>query len=267
MINHARTLLLNIDGTAVGEAPGREYVPADYKAVTLPSYLQRMYNILFGSQPDLAWKNFRLRQFMQLLHATELEEFVYSLDPRVTYDLNDTKWFDEYRGFKVKRLAGNPDVWVSFQNPFTEQVNSKLHFQWNVTIAGGDPNHSATITRVLPTPAAQTIAFPNNTATSSWLPLIGIDTNFRISNTPSPAGSRWEINAYGRPSNSLFDIWYTTKRLSEEDTIRLFGPYSSNMPEPYKTFYALWTSHLELPYSLGAFILAVIYKINGLYNE
>jgi hypothetical protein len=51
----------------------------------LPEPLRRVRAVLFGRDPDRRTLLYRTRQFLALLHACELEEFVTAVDPRVTY--------------------------------------------------------------------------------------------------------------------------------------------------------------------------------------
>lgn len=64
---------------------GYEYVPNDFRPVALPNALNTMRQLLFGAQPDNYFLNFRVNELMSYIHATELAEYVYRLDPRVTY--------------------------------------------------------------------------------------------------------------------------------------------------------------------------------------
>ena len=85
MINHARTLLLNVDSrTYMPDVLGEEYIPT-YQAAVLPTYLNTARNLLLGSAPDRVFLNFRVQELLSFIHRTELAEFVYALDPRVTY--------------------------------------------------------------------------------------------------------------------------------------------------------------------------------------
>ena len=66
MFNHARTLLMNLSGDAgdlyISDYPGDEMIPADYRAVALPTYLQVVRSRLFGVTPDRAMLNYRVAQ-------------------------------------------------------------------------------------------------------------------------------------------------------------------------------------------------------------
>lgn len=85
MINHARTLLLNEDSrTYIPNVLGEEYIP-DYRKIELPTYLTTARKLLFGADPDRVFANFRVQELLSFIHQTELAEFIYGLDPRVTY--------------------------------------------------------------------------------------------------------------------------------------------------------------------------------------
>lgn len=86
MINHARTLLLNRPGKFyMPGIVGEEYISPNYSAVKVPSYIITPHRILFGSDPDRVFANFRAWELLSFIHETELAEFIYALDPRVTY--------------------------------------------------------------------------------------------------------------------------------------------------------------------------------------
>lgn len=77
MINHVRTLLQN-------QPPGTgdEYVPADFVTSAVPAVVAKVKRVLWGRTPA---HQTCIRQLMQILHSTELEEHVLAKDPRVTY--------------------------------------------------------------------------------------------------------------------------------------------------------------------------------------
>lgn len=86
MINHARTLLLNKPRSRMHYSDyGYEYVPTDFRPVVLSSTLTNIRQLFFGANPDNYFLNFRVNELMSYIHTTELAEYVYKLDPRVTY--------------------------------------------------------------------------------------------------------------------------------------------------------------------------------------
>ena len=111
MINHARTLLLNKPRSRMHYSDyGYEYVPASFRPVSLPSTLGTLRQILFGANPDNYFLNFRVNELMSYIHATELAEYVYRLDPRVTYWPRSGRPYFEPAGKRVSitQIYGQP---------------------------------------------------------------------------------------------------------------------------------------------------------------
>lgn len=111
MINHARTLLLNQPRRKTHYSDiGYEYVPADYRPVELPPTLSVVRNLFFGAAPDNYFLNYRCRELLAYLHTTELSEYVYALDPRVTYwpELNKPFLEPTSRRVSITQTYGAP---------------------------------------------------------------------------------------------------------------------------------------------------------------
>jgi len=89
MINHARTLLMNIHPKRANYADtgftGYEYVPADFIPVRLPAAVNTVRNVIFGSNPDGLFCGLRAQELLSYVHETEFADYVYALDKRVTY--------------------------------------------------------------------------------------------------------------------------------------------------------------------------------------
>jgi hypothetical protein len=86
MINHARTLLLNIPARRTQmQDPGYEYIPDAFQPVRLNTALHLLRRALFGANPDNYFLNIRARELLGYIHETELAQYVYALDPRITY--------------------------------------------------------------------------------------------------------------------------------------------------------------------------------------
>jgi len=78
MINHVRTLLQNMPP----EWESDEFVDPDFVPMSVPRAVDKVKTAIWGRTPV---HQVTLRQLMQILHATELEEHVLAKDPRVTY--------------------------------------------------------------------------------------------------------------------------------------------------------------------------------------
>lgn len=255
MINHARTLLLNIDGTTNADPYGAEYVEDNYVAKRLPSYVLRVREILFGRNPDALYRNYRLAQLMNILHATELEEFVVALDPRITYttgELGDL--YADTFGLIVSKLgATTADLSLIGSLRVDDEIGRSLR-NWRVSASG----YVVTVQqRTPPGPTVET-TYTDVSGISSLITLPGSDLTFRL---PTGTTGAWLVESKVRPSVDLGDLASRMGRLGEDVLLELFGVGSDRAgSEPFKTFKNLWYQHPALAYKLGGLLLAVIYR-------
>lgn len=261
MINHLRTLLLNIDGGATVTAgyPGEEFVEPTYRPVTLPSTLALVRQVLFGLVPDRAMLNYRLRQLMAFIHATELAEYALAPDPRVTYwPARDSTLFDDLVAqFSVRQTAG-----VAFQTAYIVGGPllgvSRLYYSWRVTITDGT---SGTIDTLTSPTATTSFTYVDEGGASNPIPLPG--TNLRlIFSTGTPA--QYVVNVLVSPAHDLFTLAESVDGIMTSEVRQaLFG---ASPVEPYLTFSNLWDKQRQLPYRLGGLVLALAYRMEALRN-
>jgi hypothetical protein len=148
MINHARTLLLNVSNAsyAPGER-GEEYVPT-YSELVLPTYLRTARRIIFGTDPDRVFRNYRANELMRLLHQTEFSEFVYALDPRVTYwPQSKTEFFMPQQQVITQKILGQYETKINIVGiPKPDNVRGRAYREYTVKISGAVGAEIVTIT-------------------------------------------------------------------------------------------------------------------------
>jgi hypothetical protein len=114
MINHARTLLMNISPSRADYVDsgyeGYEYIPAAFLPIALPTYLQSIRKVLFGANGDGLFTGMRANELLSYIHDTELAEYVYKLDNRVTYwpYVNDHLYDINRKKILVTQTIGDP---------------------------------------------------------------------------------------------------------------------------------------------------------------
>lgn len=255
LINHLRTLLLNRPGTPPPESgyPGEEYVPFDYRPVTLPTAAAVTHRLLFGGAPDRAMLNYRLRELTAILHGTELAELVLALDPRITY------WpprpGDWPEGLTVKQFAGDHPS-LSFVGPAAPQEQyGRLYAEWQVTV---QPDGGVAVDYFdLGASLDRTEVF----APGSVMTLPGSTLRFQTESAP---GAAWTIQSLARPTQGLPAVAAVLDQgLSELHVDALFG---RDPPEPYRTFRNLWLVHDQTPYRLGGVALALAYRADEIWR-
>ena len=252
MVNHARTLLLNREGA--NEAPGSQYVSPAFRALTLPSYLQTIRGRLFGSRPDAAMLNYRLAQYMALLHSTELSGYVTSLDERMTY--REVSRYDLYVPTtytpSVQQLTGTLALPAVVGAPVAPEPEGRMSYAFHLERTGSDE-----LMVVQEAPEFQKrfldLVFTDGLSAPVALGASG----YSVQILQTAVNSTWRITFCNRPAWDLGQIAEALAVLGEPILLSLFG---TGAAEPYTTFRNLWQTHSELAYRLGGFLLAVIWR-------
>jgi hypothetical protein len=261
MINHARTLLLNVRGsTSSRESIGEEYIPPNYTPTVLPTYLQTLRRILFGAAPDRYFLNFRAHELLAHLHTTELGEYVYALDPRVTYWPEQTlPFYDTEKRVTVAQSAGPAAPAPTFQGDlFADNARGRSvrEFTLNVTV------ENTAWTAYLTSPDTPTANHNTPmTFTNGLSNLLPIGTTGLAVKVPQPNGAiTWQIYTRVKPTTALTAVLPLLELAGEPIYIDLFGV--GMVAEPYSTFKQLWFDHPNPVYRLGGLTLAIIYRTN-----
>lgn len=268
MINHARTLLLNLDGsTSPGSTyPGEEFVPAGYRAVQIPNSLERVRSILLGISSDRALKNYRLRQLLNIVHSTSLGDYLIELDPRITYwpSTDTTLLRSALYGPTAVLLDGSPSWALSVLNYESEKSDNKLYEQWRLQVLSSS---SLKITRETDSVNEQTTtSYSAGNGVSAPITLPSSRLQVTISAGILGAGNwpTWKLNVLSKPLFGLSDVYLTLKHNIESDVDSLFVDAS----EPYNTCRLLWSMEQgPIVYKLGAVLVALAYQLNKIYQQ
>jgi hypothetical protein len=265
MINHARTLLLNIFAqSANAQDAGYEYIPPTFKPLVLPNTLRVIRGVLFGSRPDQRFLNLRARELLSYIHQTELAEYVYKLDPRVTY------WPEE----QTTAFKYQPRIRV--QQALGAERSLGISGEFVVSNAGGKANRLFRVQLTNRGGAGPCIAVTDEKdSTVNLVTPISGQTNlpaitlpetqvkFRINDaqTALPAlaeiSGEWVIALSANPPPALTTLLPTLELLGEPVFLDLFGVEDS---APYATFKNVWFDHPLPAYRLAGLVLALIYR-------
>jgi hypothetical protein len=262
IVNELRTVLLNQSGSNSPGAsyPGEEYVPPSFTAKAMPGSLATVWNQLFAPNSDRAYLNWRLRDYLTILHTTEMVEHVTALDPRITYWPFDNSLFTLAGGGAgppiVTAVANPQNQSLRFSGPVViVQSGNLLYFSWLVTVV------DAANVQVQQNFGAQQVVNTTYTTSGGWsspVPLPGSSLMVQFS---SGLGGVWRITALAPTSHDLTDVLANlAKQLDDTTKSTLFGPAGS---EPWTTFRNLWEQHSLLPYRLGGVVLALGYQLAG----
>ena len=256
MYNHLRTLLINQDGTNRPgfDFPGEELVPAEYKTTGLPASLQSIRRILFGGDPDRAMLNYRVKQLLSLIQCTELQEFVTQLDPRLTYDIADENTLAMDATFQPTVEANSVGELQFIGSPESPDMSGRSRYVFRVITIGD----IARVWRAVPNNDVQDYPLTVVDGLSNAIPLEGSGYS-AVLNTA--ANTTFNIQIFLRPTWDLGQLVPLLERVGEPALDALLG---ITKVEPYQTFRNLWYDHDELPYRLGAIVLALGYRTEEL---
>lgn len=249
MINHARTLLLNLSGSSPGftSGPGEEFISPGFNEIKMPAQLSRVRNMLFGNNPDRLKLHYRTSQLLQLIDGTDLQQYVVYLDDRITYSFPEEAqaWLGVFGRFAVPLHSSGVIFLFGEDRPAQE---GRLISRWKVQVDG-----SSAVVHLRSAPPI-TVATPYivQSGLTEQIPLHGSSLFFR--SDPSPGGS-WLVAEVRKPGDSLVDCCRRLENISSEDSDYLFSG-----DEPFATFRKVWEEHEEMPYRLGAITLALIYR-------
>jgi hypothetical protein len=210
-------------------------------------------SILFGGDPDRLMLNYRLSQYMSILHTTDLVDHVLALDPRVTYWPSKRKdLFEDVFGIQVSPV----DLTVT-GSVLPNEAQGRLLHQWLVSNLGGG---SYQVTRETPL-YGEALFLPTFTGgLSSPMALAG-SSLFCV--VPQTSVGPWNIQVATRPISTCADVLKTLAATASGDQLdQLFG---IDDVEPFFTYRKLWEENGSVSYRLGSILMAVTQRINLLY--
>jgi hypothetical protein len=255
MINHTRTLLLNMRADIDPNFPGEEYVAPDFLVRTVPTVVQKFRNLVFGGEPDRYMLNYRLYQLMTVLHSTELEEYVSAQDSRITY--LPLRLGQLYESMFIRR--------ATILNQFTGDFNfigdlvggdedGRLYHSWRVDVTSSSLIRVQRTTKPLD---QETFEYTYTDGLSDLIPLLGSSLQFNFS---APVGAEWIVEAVSRPQLDMGQLLAALNvGMLETDELALFGTAPA---EPLKTFRNLWRDHDEYAYKFSGLLLGITYLMD-----
>lgn len=150
MINHARTLLLNVSPMVAAfngtTHDGYEYVPAEFRPIRLTQTLNTVRKVIFGANPDNFFRDARSHELLSYIHQTELSEYIYALDPRVTYwpATTDNRFEPNKQTISVTQTYGDARQLV-VTGELQAGISSGTSYRSYVVALGKETANSATL--------------------------------------------------------------------------------------------------------------------------
>lgn len=251
MLNHLRTLLLNQDAALAAGAdyPGEELVAAGYAAVRPGPTEAAVRRVLFGTAPDRAYLNYRLRQYLGLLHATELAPDALAHDARVTYV--DAPNDAALRAAPVVAAAAASAAAAAAAltvtaGPAADDAAGRAYFRYRVEVGPAAVRVDRLVAPV------GTDAYPVAFTAGLSGPVVLPDSGVRLA-VPDAPGAVWEVTALARPGRAvpavvaaLADLLGSGEALFGRPAVGVYAPWA-----------AVWAGRDEPAYRLAAALLAL----------
>ena len=260
MYNYGRALLLNISGNDgyFANVPGDELIPAKYNKQVLPTYLKSIRGVLLGATPDRSMLNYRAAQLLQLIEATELQQYILEQDPRLTYSGHQVQLASPSTFDPVITQYGETDsqkILTVTGVPGSPDVSGVSGYDYRVTLDGVN----IIIDKLFSTASTTQHVLSFTSGLSDAYELPGSGYKIRV-NTNTLSGG-WSVRGFLRPTVSLTELEGSLGRLGEPTFLQLFGVTDV---EPYLTFKNCWANHPEFAYRLGGLVLASLYRTKEL---
>lgn len=247
MINRVRTLLMNRgrEGNDL-RLPGEEYIPANFVRRTQPIWLRRIYARLFGARPDRLFINYRMRQLMQMIHATPLTEFVSIAEGDITY----LPFRDELNGRLFQQMVTPAGAAYLHGGHSADEAIGQTAYAWTVQLIAAD---TVRVTSQLPVATHVDVAVTFSNGLSSVIPLLPKKLTTRF-NT-NDVGFSYRVQSTVRPTTDIATVLASAFSGEEGlDTLKLFNP---TLAAEQSMYYDIWATHPQFVMRYAAACLAI----------
>lgn len=140
MINHARTLLINISPKRAdyldANLEGYEYIPEEYTPIRFPPRIATIRRVIFGNNPDALYVGLRAQEIMTYIHQSEYVDYATTFDSRITYwpQMIEKKRSSFPKTITLAQLSGSPRRLVVTGDAAANDVQGKSFRSYAVAI-------------------------------------------------------------------------------------------------------------------------------------
>ena len=250
MINGVRTLLMNRGRDGYAMLAGEEYIPPDYVRRDQPIWLKRIYRMLFGASPDRLFVNYRMRQLMEIIHATPLHEFVSETGDDLTYlPFRDDFGADTFHRTVVPPDNTNVSIYVYGEYAADEAIG-KTTYSWTVQVL---TSTTVQVTSHIPERHIIEVPLVFSGGLSNAIPLLGSTAITKFS--AAPVGFAYKVQDVVRPIRDITEVLHATFLDAEGmDETRIFEPtVSANQ----RMYFDIWRKHPQAVMKYAAALLAI----------
>ena len=239
--------------------PGEEMVPDGYDPPELSGQTLSVWRSLFGADPDRAYLNFRLRQYLGMIHSGDLARYADRFGTKLTYISPDGPWFNDDSLFRAPYVEqrqvtdSRTAVLVFSGRPAADDAAGRIHQTWWIAVAADSISYLRTDVNEESDYVA--VSFPDGMSQPVPLPGSGLSVS-----APELAVSRaFEVELLARPNKDLTVVLAEAARMVGGGDLffRAADPAGDGLLQ-------IWKRRYETPVRLAALVLALAHNIEAL---
>lgn len=245
MFNEARTRLLNISADQYSPGIVGEPVPDDYVQLNEIQAVREVKQILYGTKPDSLMLDWRTRQLLWFVYASDAGALLDGLDQRLTYDKHSA--CGRIYPLVTCRNTVTADLAVTTGGEFPPDSSGISLNKRQLTLTGVN---SLTVVQQIPSGGT---SFLTREADG----MFNISPSGLRVRIPEDVGSVWQLNCTTLPKLAAGDLLKSIDSLGEPTHLELFDVGGTRAQELLPA-YELWSNGLRVMDRLGAVVAAVI---------
>ena len=245
MLNEVRSRLMNVSGSGYAPTIIGEPIPADYVRVEELPAVTAIKRLLYGVSPDAITLDWRTRQLLWFMYASDVGELLSGLDSRVTYNKHSA-CSRIYPAIICKNVStGDAAQVIGAELP--ADYSGTAYVRRELTLTG---SNTATVQQITPAGGS---SFLNRDAFG----LFAVEKSSLQVKLPDQVGSVWRLETITLPRQSAGDLLNSVISLGEPVALELFG-VGSPQQSRLQAAYARWQNSDRVMDRLSAILVAIV---------
>lgn len=245
MLNEVRSRLMNVSGSSYTPTSLGEPVSADYvRAEELPA-VTAIKQLLYGVSPDAITLDWRTRQLLWFMYASDVGELLSGLDSRVTYNKHSA-CSRIYPAIVCKNISTGDAAQV-IGAELSADYSGIAYVRRELTLTG---SNAATVRQITPVGSS---SFLTRNASG----LFAIEKSSLQVKLPDQVGSVWRLETITLPRQSAGDLLDSIISLGDPVALELFG-VGSTQQSGLRAAYDRWQHSDRVMDRLSAILVAIV---------
>ena len=269
MLNHFRTLLLNLSFFEPWE-----HIPKGYTAKKLPDDLRMLHDKLFAPKCSRYFRLFLAQNYLNMVRAADMQDYVTAFDNRISYDLLTEDFFKINRSSNPK--LSNAAFPLTVRTPLLSAEHSDYYYDSFLISQVDNTNNITIYSRIKgkylngvneyddpeDSDAWTTLAFSDSTTTCTPVFIGQTGVSFTITKLTSGAftatsDKTWEFII---EAPYKFDALPIITQLQSIDVFKVLKKYSNELDD----LEDIWLTHFNPVYKFAAFLTGFVTVVNTL---